>query len=118
MTDPIDYRDWKLDAPQRRRFVVQMVGGAFAGAMVVSISGVPRGMANVHYTSATQPLAWQTTHFDWEVPLCFTTICLTVLGISVWIAHRSGRRGFVLGSFCGAGLLALVEGICFMRNLG
>src|SRR5438445_320548 len=101
---PLDYL-----APRDEVQDIHFVAHAIGGCIAVTIAGVPWALANVHYTSATRPLNWQTTNFEWRGPLSCAGISLVLFAASVLSAHRAGWRGFVLGSLCGVGVTLLIE---------
>ena len=113
---PLEYRDPQMDRAPLRTELWQIVGGLIAGCSVVIISGMNMSLSNIHYTASTQPLAWQTTTLEWRGPLNFALVLLAVLGGFAILAWRFGKRSFSQAALIGAGIMLLVEGICFWRQ--
>ena len=111
-TGKLAYRDWRDDAPGRRRYAIQLALGFVCGALAVFISGCDLFMANLHYNP--RPLAtYETDHFDWREPATVTAIVLALLAGGMLWARKRGNRAFVAGAFLGIGVMGLIDGMCF-----
>jgi hypothetical protein len=117
MPDPLDYRDPKDDAPKRRVTGAWIAFGIFCGIAAVFMSGCTFVMSNIHYTpTSPPPSSFMTNNFQWRGPLIFTAVALLILSLTMFWSHRRGNAGFVLGAFIGAGVMALIDGICFLNQ--
>ena len=116
MPDPLDYRDPHADAPKWRTTAAWVALGIFCGVGAVFMSGFTFFMSNIFYSpTATQPSSFLTDKFQWRGPATVSAVVLLSLSLAILWSHRRGNTGFVLGSLIGAGVMALIDGICFLR---
>jgi hypothetical protein len=113
----LEYRDGRLDRPERKRQVIEAVGGFMIGCLAVIVGGISVTMSNIHYTPSTQPAAWQTNQFEWRGPLNCSLVCVATVAVTAVLAARAGRRAFAAGAAIGVGVTLLIEGACFALNL-
>ena len=105
---PLPYREGRADLPDRRRYVVRVVGAAVIGTAAVFGCVFIWILSNlrIHPTATPPPV-------HWEFPAMCTLGALGVLlaiGAAAW---RRGDRSIPLGLLIGVGVGALCEGFCF-----
>jgi hypothetical protein len=116
MTDPLDYRDPIQDLPQRRTAAGWTALGIFCGIGAVFISGCTFVMANIHYTPIAPAPSFMTNTFEWRGPSVVAGLILASLALGVLWGHRRRNSGFVVGVLIGAGVMMLIDGVCFFRE--
>jgi hypothetical protein len=81
------------------------------------MSGCTFFAANIYYTPVVGPPSpYVTNTFEWRGPSLMTGIFLLSLGLAVLWSRRRGNMGFVVGALIGAGVMGLIDGICFIRS--
>ena len=112
--EPLEYRDWREDAPKRKRTAGQFAAGFVCGVGAVFFSGCNFVLTNIYYNP--RPRSFQTDVFNWRGPAVVAAVVLTLLGGIMLFARARGKRPFVAGALVGVGLMALIDGICFYNS--
>lgn len=90
--------------------------GAMASSFVVLLAGSCVTLVGAHYTSSTQPRAWETDTFDWQSPLIVLSIGMGIIAFCAWRRWQRDRRGFAVGALFAFGVMLLIEGACFFKS--
>jgi hypothetical protein len=103
---PIQYRNWKDDAPVRQRRVGYFVLGFFMSAVVVFVCGFVWGMANFNPHGGIRVR-------EWRGPSICSVFGLALLLWPSAVIHRRGGKAFLAGLITGFCATMIFEGICF-----
>ena len=105
----LPYRSGSDDRPSQPGFFLMVCGGIITSAVGVALCGCAWLLCNINLNPPRSP----PSPLIWKEPLFASVVVVTLLaGLGFW-AHRSGKRGMLLGLLIGFGATALLEGICF-----